>query len=621
MSDEELAFASESPAATREQWLKRVDGVLKGAPFEKRLVSRTYDGLAVQPLYPRAADARPVAGRAPGAPWTVMQRIDHPDPAAANEQALHDLENGATGLTIVCKGSINANGYGVDSSPETLERVLAGIFLDAGVVIDFNVAAETRDAAKNFAALVKKRGTAPEAVQMRAALNPIGHTAATGSSMRPWSELAPYFADLVKELADEGFRGPFAVADGRVIHNAGGSEAQELAFALSCAVTYLRALEAAGVPLDAARQMIYFRLATDADQFLSIAKFRAIRKLWARVEQVCGVSPAAPYVSAETAWRMMTQRDPYVNMLRATVAVFAAGVGGADAIAVLPFTAAIGLPDGFARRVARNTQLVLLEESNIAKVSDPTAGSGAIEDLTQQLCTAAWSLFQEIEKTGGAPAALEKGLIQDKVAATRAEREKNVARRRDALTGTSEFPDIHEAAVHVEDVAPLPAGKKEPSAFAALPRIRLAESFEALRDASDLALAKTGARPKVFLANLGKLSDFTARTLYARNFFEAGGIEAISNDGFASGDEMTTAFRASGAKLVCLCSSDKVYAAEAVDAAQALKSTGASHIYLAGRPGEIEAELKAAGVQDFIYAGCDVLATLKAAHDNLGLKG
>src|SRR4051794_25018061 len=258
MSDtEELALASEFPAATREQWVKLVEGVLKGAPFEKRLVSRTYDGLRIQPLYPRAQNARPVASRAPGTPWTVMQRIDHPDPARANEQALHDLENGATGLTIVCRGSINANGYGLDSSLETLERVLDGVYLDAGVSIDFNVAVETRDAAKNFVALVKKRAMDPASIQMRAALNPLGHMAATGSSVRPWNELAPYFAELVKELAGDGFRGPFAVADGRVIHNAGGSEAQELAFALSGAVTYLRALEAARVPLDVARRMIY----------------------------------------------------------------------------------------------------------------------------------------------------------------------------------------------------------------------------------------------------------------------------------------------------------------------------------------------------------------------------
>jgi methylmalonyl-CoA mutase len=621
-SAEELVFASEFPTATREQWLRLVDGVLRGAPFDKRLVARTHDGLTIQPLYPGASAARPLAARAPGTSWTVMQRVDHPDPAAANEQALHDLQNGATGLTIVCKSSVNANGYGLDSSLETLERVLDGVYLDAGVVVDFNVAAETRDAAKNFAALVKKRGNDPATVELRGSLNPLGHNAATGTAVRPWNELAPYFAGLVKELADDGFRGPFAVADGRVIHNAGGSEAQELAFALGCAVTYLRALEASGMALDAARRAIYFRLAADADQFLTIAKFRSVRKLWARVEQTCGLAPAPAYVSAETAWRMMTRRDPYVNILRTTVAVVAAGVGGADAITVLPFTSAIGLPDRFARRIARNTQLILLEESNLAKVADPTAGSGAIEDLTQQLCEAAWALFQEIERAGGVPGALEADLIQSKVAATRAEREKNTARRKDVLTGTSEFADIHERAVHILDVAPKttplpnppPQGGGEQTAFAALPRIRLAEPFEQLRDASDRALAANGARPNVFLANLGKLSDFTARTLFARNFFEAGGIEAASNDGFASRADMVAAFKASGAKLVCLCSSDKVYAADAADAAQALTAVGATHIYLAGRPGKLEAALKAAGVQNFIYAGCDVLAVLIQAH-------
>jgi len=285
---------------------------------------------------------------------------------------------------------------------------------------------------------------------------------------------------------------------------------------------------------------------------------------------------------------------------------------------VLPFTAALGLPDAFARRIARNTQLVLLEESHLAKVSDPAAGAGGIEDLTAQLCTTAWTLFREIETAGGIDVALAQGLIQRKVAATRAEREKNIARRRDAMTGTSEFPNVHEAAAPVLDVAPRAASTGERSPLA-LPRIRLAEAFEKLRDASDRMIAAKGTRPTIFLANLGKLSDFTARTLFAKNVFEAGGIEAISNDGFAGRDEMVAAFKASGAKLACLCSSDKIYAAEAVDAAKALTAAGASRIYLAGRPGELEAALKAAGVQDFIYVGCDVVTTLREAQSQLGL--
>src|SRR3981189_980010 len=248
--------------------------------------------------------------------------------------------------------------------------------------------------------------------------------------------------------------------------------------------------------------MIYARLAADADQFLTMAKFRALRLLWARVEQACGLAPKPLFIFADTAWRMLTQRDPYVNMLRGTIATFSAGLGGANSINVLPHTLALGLPDAFARRVARNTQLVLLEESNLAKVSDPGAGSGGIEALTQQLCEAAWSLFQEIEKAGGVFAALQQSLIQRKVAATRAVREANIAKRKEVLTGASEFPNLHEAQVAVLDAKPvvLAAYGEAKYKFDALPPMRLAAPFEALRNKSDDLLRRAGARPKVFLA-------------------------------------------------------------------------------------------------------------------------
>ena len=437
----------------------------------------------------------------------------------------------------------------------------------------------------------------------------------------PWGEIAPLFAKRIAELAAQGFKGPFAAADGRPVHAAGGSEAQELAFALASAVAYLKALEASSIALDAARRMIFFRLVADADQFLTMAKFRALRQLWARVEEACGLAPAPAFVSAETAWRMLTRRDPWVNMLRTTVATFAAGIGGANAITALPFTAALGLPDRLARRIARNAQLVLLEESNLAKVSDPVAGAGGIEDLTTQLCRAAWTLFQEIETAGGAAAALERGLIQQKVAAVRAEREKAVATRKDALTGTSEFPHLAETPVSVLDVPPVaPPPLSAPVTVEPLRPMRLAEPFERLRETSDRALAETGARPKVFLANLGAPADFIARAAFAKNLFEAGGIEAVTNEGLANADALTAAFKASGAKLACLCSTDAVYAREAEAAATALAAAGAAHIYLAGRPRDMERPLREAGVQSFIYAGCDVLATLQAAHAILGVR-
>ena len=611
-ASDDLPLAAEFPPATAEQWRKLVEGVLKGAPFDKKLVAKSYDGLAIEPLYARNTESEPIAARAPARAWTVMQRLDHPDPVAANAEALNDLENGATGLSMVFAGSVGAYGYGLDASEATIARALDGIHL--GIALDLDLSPQTKDAGALLAALVQHRGKAPAATDIRFGFDPIGAAAVAGGSPLPWGELAPIFNAVISDLAGRGFRGPFAPADGRVIHNAGGSEAQELAYVLAVAVQYLRALEAGGVALDAARRMLYFRLAADADQFLTIAKFRALRKLWARVENACGLAPTPALVAAETAWRMMTQRGPYVNLLRATIAVFSAGLGGADAIIVLPFTMAHGLPDRFARRIARNTQLVLLEESSLAKVTDPAAGSGGLEDLTGKLGRTAWALFQEIERAGGAWAALEAGLIQKEVAAVRAAREQAIARRKDVLTGTSDFPDLAEAPVAVLDV-PRVAPSSYPAVlkFESLPPMRLAEPFERLRDASDRVLAQSGARPKIFLANLGRPADFTARATFARNFFEAGGLAAVSNDGFTSRDDMLAALRASGAKLACLCSSDEVYAREAADAAAALAGAGVP-VYLAGRPGEREQALRAAGITDFIFAGCDALAALRTAH-------
>jgi methylmalonyl-CoA mutase len=443
--------------------------------------------------------------------------------------------------------------------------------------------------------------------------------ARTGRALLPWPDLAARAGATAKDLQAKGFsKARLLRADGRAVHEAGGSEAQELAFVLASGVAYLRLLEASGFALDEARGRISFLLAADADEFLSIAKFRSLRKLWARAEQASGLTPQPAFVSAETAWRMMSARDVHVNMLRTTIAVTAAGLGGADAVTALPFTIALGLPDAFARRVARNMQLILLEESNLYRVADPAVGSGGIEMLTSELAQAAWKLFQEIEAAGGAGVAIPQGLLQKKVAATRAARLANVAKRKDALTGTSDYPNLTETPVKVLEV-PRVRVPVLPATFEALPAMRLAEPFETLRDKSDQILAKTGARPKVFLTNLGKLSDFTARATYAKNFYEAGGIEAVTNDGFTDQSEMIAAFKASGAKLACLCSSDKVYEAQAAAAAKALSDAGAV-VQLAGRPGEHEQTWRQAGVKTFIFAGCDALSTLQAVHDSLGVK-
>jgi methylmalonyl-CoA mutase len=612
-------LAADFPQASYEDWRKLVDGVLKGAPFEK-LESKSYDGLKIAPIYVRAKGAALIPGRAAAAPWQIMQRLDHPDPARANAQAILDLENGATGLEVEFQGGPGARGFGVvDATPDTLKRLFDGVIFDAGISISLNPVFGRDNAGTNLADLIEARRIDPAKVDIRFNYQALSTIAVRGTSAAPWAEVEKPFAGIVGDLMRRGFAGPFVLADGRPVHDAGGSEAQELAFALSVAVAYLRMLEAGGIALDRASRAIAFRLVADADQFLTIAKFRALRLLWARIEQACGLKPAPVFIAAETAWRMLTQRDAYVNMLRATMATFAAGLAGANAITVLPHTLARGLPDPFARRAARNTQLVLLEESNLAKVSDPAAGSGGIESLTQELCGAAWSLFQEIEKAGGIFSALEQGLIQGKVASVRKVREAKIARRKDVLTGASEFPNLHEADVAVEDIEPLTpvANTNAAVSFEPLSAMRLALPFERLRDRSDQRLKQSGRRPRVFLGNLGTAADFTARATFAKSFFEAGGIEAIDSDGFAEPVALAAAWRVSGADLVCLCSSDKVYAQLAIEAAKALQAAGARHIYLAGRPAEQEAELRAAGVGAFIFAGCDALALLQEAYQRM----
>jgi methylmalonyl-CoA mutase len=617
-----LPLAADFPPASRAQWLALVDQLLKGASFERTMVARTYDGLAIQPLYAGTTQVHARPGRTPGAPWTILQRLDHPDPTAAAEEASNDIRNGANGLSLVLAGSTGAYGYGLAGDQASVRRALTGIALDTpGYGFELDCGAQADVAARAMLSLARERTIVPGIPVIRFGFDPIGVMAHTGERVQ-WSEAAARLGNNIAALAGAGCTGPFAVADARMVHNAGGSEAQELAFALAVALTYLRALEESGIARERTRKMIYFRLSADADQFLTIAKFRALRDLWGRIEEACGLAPEPIHISAETAWRMMTQRDPYANMLRATIAVFAAGVGGADAITVLPFTLARGLPNRFARRIARNTQLILVEESHLARVSDATAGAGVIDDLIAQLSGAAWKLFQDIERAGGAVAALEQGLIQKAIAAVRGGRQAALARGADTLVGTSEFADLDEAAVAVLDVPPSAPPTCAAPAFEPLPCTRLAEPFERLRDASD-RMAAAGTRPKIFLANLGPTADFSGRAAFARNFFEAGGIAAMTNDGFADTAGATdlialvAAFKHAGTPLACLCGSNEAYAQEAVAAVKALGTAGALHLYCAGRP---DPKLAHAGVATFIHAGCDTLPILQAAQQQFAAR-
>ncbi|MBD2748104.1 methylmalonyl-CoA mutase small subunit [Microvirga sp. BT688] len=649
---DDLSLAADFPQATREQWLKLVEGVLKGADFQKKLVSRSHDSIDIQPLYPKAEGSTPVAREQAGR-WRVSQRVDHPDPAKANELALMDLEGGADALTFVTRKAPAARGFGVAiNSIEDLDRTLDGVMLDL-IHLRVDAGEHGRQMAALTLALAERRSHRLSELSLDLGLDPVGAMAAMGRMSASWDAMAQRMGDTLAHLTSKGFTGRAFLADGRVYHEAGASEAQELAAVLATGLSYLRGLEAAGHSLDAARRSLSFLLVADAAEFLTVAKLRALRRLWARVEQACGLEPRPIRLHAETAWRMTTRRDPWVNMLRTTIAAFSAGIGGADAITVLPFTAALGLPDAFARRLARNTQLILLDESNLARVADPAAGAGGFEALTDALCEKAWGLFQEIEREGGILETLKGETLQGRIATVRAQREKAVATRKEPITGTSEFPNINEADVTVlmpmaaaeqnggsppqaaapsgetlfaslvqmaADGATLPqlamtAAGSSAVAVAPLPSVRTAEAFERLRDISDAYQARTGSRPQVFLANLGSAADFTARATFAKNFFETAGIEAIMNDGLTDQNSIEKAFIDSKAKISCICSTDEIYRLHAPATASTLRQAGTKLLFLAGRPGEDQKELTEAGITTFIFTGCDTLKILAEALD------
>ncbi|MEN5084415.1 methylmalonyl-CoA mutase subunit beta [Bosea sp. TWI1241] len=607
------------------QWRGAVEKVLKGADFEKKLVGRTADGIRIDPLYPAAtpAGARPM--RAAAGRWRVAARVEHPEPGEAARLALSDLEGGADSLSLSFAGARAARGFGLTATSVTdLDETLGEVMLDL-VRLRLDPAPGGRKQALLLADLVTRRGHDPAALTIDFGFDPIGVLASAGHLAVTLPALGERLAQTIGELKGRGFAGPFVAADGRVWHEAGATEAQELGAVLATAVNYLRLLEAAGMPLAEARDAISFALVADTDEFTTVAKLRAARLLWDRVQEACGLAPKPVFIHAETAWRALTRRDPWVNLLRGTVAAFSAGVGGADSIGVLPFTAALGLPDGFARRVARNTQLILLEEANLWRVADPAAGSGGFEALTQALCEQGWARFQDLEAQAadgmtGIVAALANGHAQAGLAREREVRAKAVATRRLPITGTSEFPNLTEASVQVLLPEPTtPPGQDAPEAairVEALPSMRLAEPFEALRAEADIATA-AGTRPSVFLATLGPVAGFTARATFARNLFEAGGLAAPVGAGFASDGATDLAaladgFRQSGAHIACLCGSDDDYAAEGIAAARALKAAGAT-IWLAGRPGEQEAALREAGIEAFVAMGGDVLAQLRDA--------
>lgn len=594
---ESLALAAEFPAPTRDEWRALVAGVLEksgvtGDP-EDALSYSTYDDILIRPLYTaedvHGVDADGVPGQIPftrgatrdGATvrgWDVRTQYADADAARVNSAVLADLEAGATSLWL----AVGDGGLAVDD----LARPLDGVYLDlAPIVLD--AGQHTDRAAHALLDLAEQRGV--DQTQLRGSLgaDPIGLRARSGADadLTVLPELA--------SLAAQAQQLCVATVDATVYHDAGASDAQEVGIAASVGVAYLRALVDGGLSVDQALAALEFRFAVTAEQFPSIAKLRAARRVWDRIAELSGAGDdrRGQRQHAVTSAAMLTRRDPWVNMLRTTIGCFAAAVGGADAITVRPFDSAIGVSDDFARRIARNTQAVLHDESSLARVLDAAGGSWFVESLTDELAEQAWTVFTDIERTGGALARLDDGTMARFLAATQERRAADIAHRRAPITGVSEFAFVGEVPVERPSAPSVPKGM--------LPRVRYAADYEALRDRADAA----SERPKAFLAALGPATQHSARVGFATNLLAAGGIDVV----VGGVDE----FAGSGTTVACVCSSNKIYADDLEAAVSDLRAAGATQVWVAGKS-------DSAAVDGAMFAGCDALAVLRAVLEELG---
>ncbi|MFO1420293.1 MAG: methylmalonyl-CoA mutase family protein [Candidatus Competibacteraceae bacterium] len=698
---------NEFPPTPYEEWRKVIDKFLKGAPFEKRLVTKTYENIDLQPMYRQEdIEGLPHLDGLPGfAPylrgttplgyvassWDVAQELPYATPAAFNEALRADLARGQNAVNLVLDrptlAGVDADQAEADdvgkgglsiSSVADLAQALDGVDLEnTPLYIQASTSALTFTAL--LAALVKQQGKSLAKVRGAIGMDPLGQLARDGRLPRDLDGIYDVMAQLATWAKASAPQLQTITVQGSPYHNGGASTTQELALALATAVDYVRAMQARGLGIDDIAPRIRFSLSIGSNFFMEIARLRAARLLWAKIVQAFGGSEASQRMSLHartSAWNQ-TVYDPHVNLLRATTEAFSSAVGGCDSLHISPFDELLRVPDEFSRRVARNTHTVLREESHITKTIDPAGGSWYVENLTDSVARKTWAIFQEVEKQGGMAKALEAGWPQAQIADTAAKRAANLARRKDIFVGTNMYPNLKETriepavvdawAVQSERAAALKqyrananagqkqaaldalakagangieaaiqaalagatlgeiaqaarAGAKPGPTLSAVHAHRGAQAFEALRQAAETYVARTGQRPLVFLATMGPLTQHKGRADFATAFLGVGGFETIYPSGFNTPDEAAEAALGSNAKAVVICSTDPTYPEIVPPLVQKLKKADPGLIVLlAGYPADHVEAFKAAGVDDFIHLNANCQALLSTLQKKMGV--
>ncbi len=609
----------EFPPITSQEWKDKVITDLKGADFEKKLVWRTIEGFNVQPYY-RAEDLenlnhlKYVPGEFPYVrgnkakcnSWYIRQNINANDAKVANEKALDVLMKGvdSLGFETCCKDEF---------TNEEFETLLKDISI-ADIELNMTDATAAHPFVDFLKAKIEKENIDKNEIKGSVNFDPMFHLTTNGNFCKAQTEVFDTAKELIEKAKDLPKFRTIGV-NGEMFTNAGATIVQELAFALAMGNQYINLLTEKGLDVDTIAENMKFNFGVSSNYFMEIAKFRAARMLWAKIVEAYepkNLEVAKMNIHAATSKFNQTIYDPYVNLLRGTTESMSATIAGVDSLTVTPFNKAFETETEFSDRIARNTQILLKEESYFDKITDPAGGSYYIENLTNSIAEHAWKLFQDIEAKGGYVEAFKGGFIQDLVTESANKRMLNVATRKEILLGTNQYPNALET-FEGKDEKPCCTSTKRDDAIAEPIQIfRASEQMETLR----LRTEKAATTPKVFLLTIGDLTMRKARAGFASGFFACAGFEVIDNLGFKSVEEGVKAAMDQKANIVVVCSSDDEYT-EAASAV--LEQLGDKAItVVAGYPKSVD-ELKAKGLKHFIHVKSNLIDTLEGFQKELGI--